>query len=235
MQEGLAAFGAAFGLVLLAEMGDRTQLALVALASRGRPLRILAGAAAAFAILTLVAVAVGGAVARYVAQGWLLVASGLVFLVLGALALRQAQGEEREEEDGTPAATARAWAGAGASFLLVLAAEVGDKTQVATAALAAGSGQPVATGLGAWLRSPSTRPSRSGLGRSWPGASRDGCWSASSPASCLRRAPSSSCGERGRSWRPEPRARATTARCARNSPGSRRTGGPAASRVSRRP
>ena len=54
-----------FGLVLLAELGDKTQLAVLALSSRTRaPWAVFAGAGAALLVSTGLAVALGGLLTR---------------------------------------------------------------------------------------------------------------------------------------------------------------------------
>ncbi len=50
---------AVFGLVFLAELGDKTQIIILTLAARRKAAVVLAGALAAFFLLNLVAVAVG--------------------------------------------------------------------------------------------------------------------------------------------------------------------------------
>jgi putative Ca2+/H+ antiporter (TMEM165/GDT1 family) len=141
----LVACATAFGVVFLAEMGDKSQFVLIAQAARQRPLRVLAEALAAFAILVALAVTVGAAAARF-APDWLLaVASGALFLLFGFLAVREAREPEEEDSEGDAVASRR-----GGTFVLILVSEMGDKTQVATAALAASSGLALATGLGAF-------------------------------------------------------------------------------------
>lgn len=131
----LPAFGTAFGLVFLAEWGDKTQLAVVGLAARGRPRWVAAQATAAFAVLCALAAAVGAALAEALPLRALALAGGALFVALGLLGLRA--------EDDAPVR--------GPAFLVVFMAELGDKTQLALAALAATSGQPVAAGLGGFL------------------------------------------------------------------------------------
>jgi Ca2+/H+ antiporter, TMEM165/GDT1 family len=137
MAGALAAFAVAFAVVLVAEMGDKSQLVLLARGARGSLWRTWAEAAAAFAVLAALAVTVGAAAARWLPAWLVAVAAGLLFLAFGALALRT------PKEDGKPPRQ-------GGTFLLVLVSELGDKTQLATAALAASSGQALATGVGAF-------------------------------------------------------------------------------------
>lgn len=145
MDPALVAFATAFGVVFLAEMGDKSQVVLLAQAARHGPWRVLAEASVAFAVLVALAVTVGATAARFL-PGWLLaVASGALFLAFGFLALREAREAEGPEGEDDPVARRR-----GGTFVLILVSEMGDKTQVATAALAASSGHAIATGLGSF-------------------------------------------------------------------------------------
>jgi len=78
----------AFSLIFLAELGDKTQLALLALAAKERtPLPILLGAIAAFALATAIAVAVGFAGGRYIPTEWLERVAAIAFISVGFLIL----------------------------------------------------------------------------------------------------------------------------------------------------
>lgn len=149
----LESAGAAFLLILLAEFGDKTQLVLVTLALRGQRGRLLAGAAVAFALLTAVAVLAADLIARVLPPFWIGLIGGALFLVFGLLTLREGiVGEEAHEPSERPGRFARLARGPFTlAFLLVSAAELGDKTQIAVAVLAAETGDPIAVGLGGWL------------------------------------------------------------------------------------
>lgn len=139
-----AAFALALGAVFLAELGDKSQVLLMAQASRHPPLRVLGEAVVAFAFLTLLAVTVGVLVADFVPLPVLEALSGTLFLVFGAFAAREAVSAKDAAED--PVASLRH----GGTLALVVVSEMGDKTQLATAALAASGGHAIATGLGAF-------------------------------------------------------------------------------------
>jgi putative Ca2+/H+ antiporter (TMEM165/GDT1 family) len=80
--------GSTFTLVFLAELGDKTQLATLALAASGRSkLLVFLGAAGALVATSAIAVLVGEGVARVVPEVWIRRAAGAGFLVLGALFL----------------------------------------------------------------------------------------------------------------------------------------------------
>ncbi len=147
--ETLLAFLAAFGLVFIAELGDRTQFVLFALATRHPRGPLFLGAGAAFLVQTLLAVFVGDRFAAWLPTGIVLLLGALVFLVLGTLALKSALTTQGEEHEAPQTRTRKS--GFVTAFLFVLLAELGDKTQIATAALTATSSAPVATFLGAFL------------------------------------------------------------------------------------
>ena len=85
----------AFGLVFLAEMGDKTQLSTLALAAGGgagfRPrFAVFLGSAAALCATSAIAAACGGWLAAHVGRRWIDAASGALFVAFGAVALRSA-------------------------------------------------------------------------------------------------------------------------------------------------
>src|SRR6266581_4933289 len=123
--EGLLAAGAAFALVALLELGDKTQLVTISLAARHPWPPVFAGAAAGLITATAIGVAVGGALAA-VASGWLFavkVGGGAAFIVLGVAGYLR-----REEEEAPRDKPRSAFVEA---FSLNVLAEMGDKTQLA--------------------------------------------------------------------------------------------------------
>jgi putative Ca2+/H+ antiporter (TMEM165/GDT1 family) len=128
----------AFTLLFVAEMGDKTQLAVMTLACRYPPRAVVAGAFTGFALLNLVAVLVGETLYRRVPQSAVLVVAALLFLFFALRSWREGAGDEGES------GAERAADGGGflATLGLVLVAELGDKTQLAMVALAASTGDP---------------------------------------------------------------------------------------------
>jgi putative Ca2+/H+ antiporter (TMEM165/GDT1 family) len=77
-----------FGLVFLAELGDKTQLATLSLAASGKSrLAVFAGAAAALMLTSGIAVLLGEALARAIPPVWIQRIAGAGFLVMGLLML----------------------------------------------------------------------------------------------------------------------------------------------------
>ncbi|MDI6893984.1 MAG: TMEM165/GDT1 family protein [Bacillota bacterium] len=78
----------AFLIVLLAELGDKTQLSTFLLAARHRsPWPVFLGAAAALVTASLVAALLGGALGRVIPERVLRLLAGSAFIVLGGLLL----------------------------------------------------------------------------------------------------------------------------------------------------
>jgi putative Ca2+/H+ antiporter (TMEM165/GDT1 family) len=76
----------AFGLIFLAELGDKTQLATLMLSANGRrPVPVFLGAALALVVVTLISSLLGDVVGRTLPVRMIHTAAGLGFLVLGGL------------------------------------------------------------------------------------------------------------------------------------------------------
>ncbi len=125
-----------FSLLFLAEMGDKSQLLAMTLAHRYPVGPVILGTFAAFALLSLLAVFVGQALLEWVSRELVLTLAGGLFLLFAYRSWRSAR--QKEEE----LASQRSGNGALlASFTMILFAEFGDKTQLATIGLVCGTGQ----------------------------------------------------------------------------------------------
>ena len=81
-------FAVAFGTIFVAELGDKTQLALFAMAgSHASRISVFLGGALALVLTTALAVALGEAVSRAVPAAWLERGAGVIFVALGVLYL----------------------------------------------------------------------------------------------------------------------------------------------------
>lgn len=119
------------GVVALAEMGDKTQLLSLVLAARfRRPVPIVLGILAATLLNHALAGAVGAWITTLLGPGVMRWVLGLSFVAMGIWAL-----VPDEPSPGAPSLRGRGIFAA--TFVAFFLAEMGDKTQVATVALAA--------------------------------------------------------------------------------------------------
>lgn len=141
----LSSAGATFLLIALAEIGDKSQLVCMTLAARHRGLPIVLGAIAAFAILNLLAVLFGAAIAAWLPAWIVTIAVAVLFAVFGINALRFEEEDEDEAIEEKPGQGIFA-----TTFLMIFLAEFGDKTQIAIAGLGS-TANATATWAGATL------------------------------------------------------------------------------------
>ncbi len=136
-----------FGIIFLAELPDKTALAALVLSAKYKPRDVIFGACLAFVIQSVVAV-IAGSFLTLLPERPIHIASGLGFLVFAFLAFRRKEESADEEEAALNKQRGRraAWI---TSFLVIFAAEWGDLTQLATAALVAQNGHPLSIGIGA--------------------------------------------------------------------------------------
>ena len=119
------------GVVALAEVGDKTQLLAFILAARfRRPLPIIAGILAATLANHAFAAAAGAWITSVVAPGVLRWILGVSFIAMAAWTLLPDRFDENKATVGHAGAFA-------ATLVAFFFAEMGDKTQIATVALAA--------------------------------------------------------------------------------------------------
>lgn len=139
----------AFATVFPAELPDKTMVATVVLVTRfRRPFWVWVGAVAAFCVHVTVAVAAGSALGL-LPEPVVKSVVALLFLIGGILLLREARRDRDDELEGVAEVSSTIRSTVLGSFGLVVLAEWGDLTQLATASLAARSGDPVGTAVGA--------------------------------------------------------------------------------------
>jgi putative Ca2+/H+ antiporter (TMEM165/GDT1 family) len=76
----------AFTLTFVAEWGDRTQFATIALAAANHPLGVVLGATLGHAICAAIAVVCGKLIAGRISERLLTLVGGLLFIVFGIVA-----------------------------------------------------------------------------------------------------------------------------------------------------
>ncbi|MGH9818849.1 MAG: TMEM165/GDT1 family protein [Pyrinomonadaceae bacterium] len=81
-------FATAFVTLFLAELGDKTQLAVITMsADTNSKLSVFLGAATALITVTVIGVMVGGAISQWVPTEWLQRIVAAAFIVIGVLML----------------------------------------------------------------------------------------------------------------------------------------------------
>jgi Ca2+/H+ antiporter, TMEM165/GDT1 family len=125
---------AVFPVIFLGELPDKTMFASLVLASRGRPLAVWIGAAAAFAVHVVIAVTVGVAVVALLPARVVDALVTVLFLGGAVYAWREGAHDETELVEREVASHRRVVATA---FVVIFVAEWGDLTQILTANLAA--------------------------------------------------------------------------------------------------
>jgi len=81
-------FGTAFLTLFLAELGDKTQLAVITLtADTNSKTSVFLGAASALVVVTLIGVMVGGVLSAWIPAEWLQRIVAAAFIVIGVLML----------------------------------------------------------------------------------------------------------------------------------------------------
>lgn len=139
-----------FALIAAAEIGDKSQLVCMTLASRHRPVPVLLGAIAAFAFLNTLAVVFGVAIASWLPEHIVAAIVAFLFAAFGIHSLRVETEDENEE--------IKEKSGHGiffTTFLLITVAEFGDKTQLAVVALSS-TAAPIAVWFGSTIALAST-------------------------------------------------------------------------------
>ncbi|MFC7329347.1 TMEM165/GDT1 family protein [Marinactinospora rubrisoli] len=125
----LTALGVSGAAIFAAEMGDKTQLVAMSLATRYRARTVLLGITAATIAVHGLSVLIAEVLGLAIPTDWVTLIAGIAFLGFGAWTLR---GDEMTDKDEERAASRRIRSG----FLTVCAvfflAELGDKTMLAT-------------------------------------------------------------------------------------------------------
>lgn len=77
-----------FGIIFLAELGDKTQIAAMTMAAqKKRPWEVFIGAALALAAVSAIGVLVGNLLGNYLPVEWIKRVAGAAFIVIGVLVL----------------------------------------------------------------------------------------------------------------------------------------------------
>lgn len=131
-------FATVFAVTFVAELPDKTAFAALLLATRANPWAIFVGAAGAFVLQSVIAVACGSLLG-FLPPAAVRIGSGVLFLVLAGFMWFREQPEE--EELDLKESRGRFFRTIWISFVVIFIAEWGDLTQFSTALLAAKHGR----------------------------------------------------------------------------------------------
>ena len=150
MAEFLGATAIAFGAIFVAEFGDKSQFLVLAFATRYPWRPVVAGVVLAAATIQGASVLVGATVGAVLPETVVALVAGCAFLAVAAWALLSSDEDEAGEEGRSSVQPLT-----GVALVLTVAgafaaSELGDKTMLATVALAASQG-PIPTWTGSTL------------------------------------------------------------------------------------
>jgi len=169
----IAVFLIAYGILFIGELGDKTQLIVFNLALEYKKFyKVGIGATLGFAVIVTIGILFGSLITEFVPLGLISLISGLLFIAIGLIELRNIkslylnerrlkplnknsmQNDSEKEETKSKEAVKFVWlkknpyiAGFGFIFLM----ELGDKTQLLTISLASIYAAPFEVWLGAFL------------------------------------------------------------------------------------
>jgi len=138
------AFWLSFGVIFVAELGDKSQLMAMAFATRYKAWQVLIGITVATAVVHAFSVLMGGVVAVNLPTRAINIVAGLAFFAFAGWTIRGDRLSE-EEENKARRSYRSPMIAVGIAFFL---AELGDKTMLATITLAITEGW-----LGVWIGS----------------------------------------------------------------------------------
>jgi len=151
--EFIAALAVAFGVVFVAELGDKTQLLALDFGARYSLRTVAIGLTIGYGAANIVASIVGGILGAALPDRPIQIIGGLVFLGFAAVAVRRARSGSTDDDTAEQSSSVRGtstMAIISSIAALIVVAEMGDKTQIATATLASQSA-PVGVWIGATL------------------------------------------------------------------------------------
>jgi len=133
-----------FGVIFVAELGDKSQLMAMAFAARYKAWPVLIGISSATAVTHAISVGIGAALGAQIPTETISLIAGVAFLIFAAWTLR---GDTLDDDEVARASSSNRSAIIAASSAFFLA-ELGDKTMLATITLATQEGV-----FGTWLGS----------------------------------------------------------------------------------
>ncbi|VVB94764.1 Uncharacterised protein [uncultured archaeon] len=133
-----------FGLIAMAELGDKTQLTVIALSAGYDRVKVFSGVVLAFALVTGLGVLVGEGLLQIIPENFIKIMAGLLFILFGIRILMSK--EDCDDEGNSQVNNVFI-----STFSMIALAEMGDKTQLSAITLAAKYNSPYMVFIGAVL------------------------------------------------------------------------------------
>ncbi len=133
-----------FALIALAELGDKTQLTVIALSAKYDRTKVFSGVVMAFVLVTGLGVLIGEGLLKIIPEDMIKNIAGLMFVAFGIWMLLSKEDCEEEENP-------RVMNPFISTFSMIALAEMGDKTQLSAITLSAKYDSPYFVFLGAVL------------------------------------------------------------------------------------
>ena len=137
---------AAFVVIFLAELGDKTQLVTISFASKYPHVPVFFGVFLGMSMVTVLGVLVGTILFQVIDVTYVKILSGAIFIIFGIWTLWESNKEEDEKEEEKEVKKKSVFS---TTFIMISIAEFGDKTQFMVIALTAQYGTPVLVFIGA--------------------------------------------------------------------------------------
>ncbi len=118
-------------MIFIAELGDKTQLVALCLATRYKAKVVLAGIFVATLVVHVLSVALGGGLGKLLPETWIKIVAGVAFIGFGLWTLR---GDSMDDDECANLKGRSPFMLVATTFFL---AELGDKTMLSTVTLAA--------------------------------------------------------------------------------------------------
>lgn len=128
------------GIVAVAELGDKTQLMTISLASKYHKTPVFWGIFLGMSVITIVGVVVGTVLYRFIPIFYIKIVAAFIFIIFGLYSLYKEETEDKKDIDKKRVFTT--------SFFLSMVAEFGDKTQLVVIALTARFQSPIIVLIG---------------------------------------------------------------------------------------
>lgn len=133
-----------FGLIALAELGDKTQLTVIALSAGYDRVKVFAGVILAFTLVTGLGVLAGDALLQIINPALIKILAGIMFVAFGIWILSSKENCETNNNSQIQNPLI-------STFSMIALAEMGDKTQLSAITLSAKYDSPYLVFLGAVL------------------------------------------------------------------------------------